>query len=42
MKLPRFTKGGMYYVEWDDTLIRNDWADDDTEDLLNDPSLKAV
>ena len=37
MKLPRFTKGGMYYVEWDDTLIRNDWADDDTEDLLNDP-----
>ena len=37
MRIPRLKKGGMYYVEWNDTLIRNDWADDDTDDFLKDP-----
>ena len=36
MKIPRLKKGEKYYVEWDDTLIRNDWTDDDTDDLLKD------
>jgi len=26
----------MYYVEWDDTLIRNDWSEDDTNEFLED------
>ncbi len=37
MKIPKLKKGEPYYVEWDDTLIRSDWTDDDTEDFLNDP-----
>ena len=34
MRLPKLVKGEKYYVEWDDTMIRSDWSDDDTEDLL--------
>ena len=37
MKIPKLKKGEKYYVEWDDTLIRSDWTDDDTEDFLRDP-----
>ena len=37
MKIPRLKKGGMYYVEWNDTLIRSDWTEDDTDDFLKDP-----
>ena len=37
MKSPKLKKGKPYYVVWDDTMIRNDWADNDTEDFLNDP-----
>jgi hypothetical protein len=32
----RLKKGEMYYVEWDDTLIRNDWSEDDTTEFLAD------
>jgi len=32
----RLKKGEMYYVEWDDTLIRNDWSEDDTNEFLED------
>jgi hypothetical protein len=32
----RLKKGAMYYVEWDDTLIRNDWSEDDTTEFLED------
>ena len=32
----RLKKGEMYYVEWDDTLIRNDWSEDDTSEFLED------
>ena len=32
----RLKKGEMYYVEWDDTLIRNDWSEDDTREFLVD------
>lgn len=37
MKLKRLKKGSPYYVEWDDTMIRNDWSDNDTKDFLEDP-----
>ena len=26
----------MYYVEWDDTVMRNDWSEDDTTEFLED------
>ena len=32
----RLKKGEMYYVEWDDTLIRNDWSEDDRSEFLED------
>ena len=32
----RLKKGAMYYVEWDDTIIRNDWSEDDTTEFLED------
>jgi hypothetical protein len=32
----RLKKGAMYYVEWDDTMIRNDWSEDDTTEFLED------
>ncbi len=36
MIIPKLKKGGMYYVEWNDTLIRSDWTEDDTDDFLKD------
>jgi len=32
----RLKKGQMYYVEWDDTVVRSDWSDDDTNEFLAD------
>ena len=32
----RLKKGEMYYVAWDDTLIRYDWSEDDTSEFLED------
>ena len=37
MKIPRLKKGSPYHVKWDDTMIRNDWTDNDTTEFLADP-----
>lgn len=32
--IPRLSKGKPYYVQWDDTLIRSDWTENDTNNFL--------